>query len=65
MSHDYLEARMEIRGDQLSISAGYCLLFSMHSYIHVLLDGVKTLHVLLNLIQGGKHLLPSIMWKAL
>lgn len=55
---------MEIRGDLLSTSGGYCLLFGMHSCIHVFLD-VKKLHVLLNLIQGGKHLLSSIMWKTL
>lgn len=45
-------------GDQcvlLSRSAEYCVLFSVHSCIHVLLGCVKRLHILLNLIQGGKN----------
>lgn len=58
---NYLEAVVEIKDLLLSRLAGYFLLSTMHSYTPVLLDGDKKLHVLLNLIQGSKHLLISIM----
>lgn len=41
--------------------AGYFPSSVMHSCAHVLLDGEKKLHVLLNLIGGSKLLLISIM----
>lgn len=61
ISHNYLEPMVETRDLLLSRLAGYFLLSSMHSYTPVLFDGDKNLHVLLNLLQGSKHLLISIM----
>lgn len=43
--------RFRVNSDLLSRLAGYFLSSVMHSCAHVLLDGVKKLHVLLNLIR--------------